>query len=140
MRVGLVAAVSLAGGCRTPHRSVAADVDPSEWHAPTEVVIPNADTATRCDLSLFLRFDERFRDDTLTLRIEVFTPDSLRCEEPFLFCVTHGRRPAALRHEAVADYRKRAVFAHRGDYRFRIGPVRPVTGIEAVGVYVERNE
>lgn len=128
----------LAGSCRTPHRSVATEVDPDAWTQPAEIVVPNADTAARCDLAFYLCYDERFREDTLTLWIEVRTPDSLSYEEPFLFCTAHSRKAAAVRSEAVADYRKRAVFGREGDYRFLVRPVRPVTGVDAVGIYVER--
>jgi len=138
MKTALAAAMLLSAGCRTRHCSVATDVDPTKWAETAEIVIPNADTSTRCDLSLYLRFDRHFRDDTLTLRIEVRTPDSLSFEEPFLFCVPHARRPAAVRSEAAAAYRKRVRFARPGNYRFRITPARPAAGIEAVGLYVQR--
>lgn len=138
LKTGLAAVVLLMTGCRTPHTSVATDVDPTEWADTVEILLPNADTLTRCDLSLYLRFDDRFRDDSLTLRIEVRTPDSLSYEAPFLFCVPHTRKPAAVHSEAVAPYRNRARLAREGDYRFLIAPARPVTGIEAVGVHVKR--
>lgn len=133
----LAALALLPTGCLMSHRSVATDVDPTEWTEAAQIVLPNADTLARCDLSLYLRCDDRFRDDTLTLRIEVLTPDSLRFEEMFLFCAAHPRRPAAVRSEAVAVYRRRATFARSGDYRFLVTPARAVQGVEAVGLYVE---
>ena len=137
IRAAIAAAALLSVACRAFHRSIAVDVDPQAWSAPAEIVLPNADTAALCDLSFFLRFDPRFRDDTLTLRIEVRTPDSLLFAEPFLFCVIRGRQPAAVHSESVAAYRRRVVFRCRGDYRFSVAPVRPVVGVEAVGLYVE---
>lgn len=136
----MTALALLLAGCLTSHRSVATDVDPEEWAAAAEIVIPNADTLAHCDLSFYLRFDERFRDDTLTLRIEVRTPDSLRFDESFLFCAAHPRRPAAVRSEAAAAYRRRATFARSGDYRFLVTPVRPVAGVEAVGLHIAESE
>lgn len=135
----MAAAALSAAACQTPHRSVATDVDPQGWSTAAEIVVPNTDTLARCDLSFFLRSDPRFKDDTLTFRIEVRTPDSLLFDEPFLFCATHVRRPAAVYHESVAAYRKRAVFLRSGDYRFTVVPTREVKGIEAVGLYVETN-
>lgn len=137
IRAALGAAALLSVACRTPHRSVAADVDPLGWSDAAELAVPNADTLARCDLSFFLRFNPRFKDDTLTLRIEVRTPDSLLLDEPFLFCVTHARRPAAIYHESAVAYRRQAVFSRCGDYRFSVTPVRKVVGVEAVGLYVE---
>lgn len=127
----------LLTACRMEHRSVAVDVDPEEWSQPAELVLPNADTLARCDLSLFLRCDPRFREDTLTLRIEVRTPDSLSLTETFLFCASHECTPPAIHGEARVPYRRRAVFGRSGDYRFLIAPVRPTVGVEAVGLYVE---
>lgn len=127
----------LSAACRTPHRSIAVDVDPQEWCGAAEIVLPNADTLALCDLSFFLRFDPRFTEDTLTLHVEVRTPDSLLFDEPFLFCAAHARRPAAVHGEAVAPYRRRTLFRCCGDYRFSVAPVRPVVGVEAVGLYVE---
>ncbi|MDE5708828.1 MAG: hypothetical protein K2I32_05215 [Alistipes sp.] len=133
----MIAAAMLLAACRMEHRSIAADVDPEEWCEPAELVLPNADTLARCDLSLFLRYDPRFREDTLTLRIEVRTPDSLSHTETFLFCAAPERRPPAIHGETAVPYRRRAVFGQRGDYRFLIAPVRPTAGVEAVGLYVE---
>lgn len=130
------AALFLAA-CQTPHRSVAVDVDPLGWSEAAEIVLPNADTLARCDLSFYLRSDPHFKDDTLTLHVEVRTPDSLLFSEPFLFCATHARHPAAVHHESAAAYRKQVVFRHRGDYRFTVRPAREVQGVEAVGLYVE---
>ncbi|MDE7345028.1 MAG: hypothetical protein K2N02_05650, partial [Alistipes sp.] len=130
-------AALLAAACQTPHRSVATDVDPQGWNSAAEIVVPNTDTLAQCDLSFFLRFDPRFKDDTLTLRIEVRTPDSLLFDEPFLFCATHARHPAAIYHESATAYRRRVVLGRSGDYRFRVVPTREVQGIEAVGLYVE---
>ena len=127
----------LLTACRMQHRSVAADVDPEEWVEAAEIVLPNADTLARCDLSLFLRCDPRFREDTLTLRIEVRTPDSLSCTEMFLFCAARDRRPPAIHGETSVPYRRRAVFGRSGDYRFVIAPTRPTRGVEAVGLHVE---
>lgn len=137
IRIALVATVLSLGACRTPHRSAAVDVDLKEWNTDAEVVIGNDDTLSLCDIALFLRYNDHFKDDTLTLRIEVRTPDSLRCAEWLRMAVIRHRKPAALRSQAVAEYRRQAVLPHCGDYRFTIAPVRPVEGVEAVGVYVK---
>ena len=137
IRTALAVVALLSAACRTPHRSVAADVDPLGWSGAAELTVPNSDTLARCDLSFFLRFDPRFKDDTLTLHVEVRTPDSLLFAEPFLFCATHARHPAAVFHESAAVYRRRAVFGRSGDYRFSVTPARRVVGVEAVGLYVE---
>ncbi|MCM1150681.1 MAG: hypothetical protein NC209_00960 [Alistipes sp.] len=133
----IAAAAALLTACRMDHRSVAADVDPEAWSEAAELLLHNDDTLSRCNLSLFLRYDPHFREDTLTFRIEVRTPDSLSHTETFLFCAPHRRLPPAIHGEATLPYRRRAVLARSGGYRFLIAPVRPIAGVEAVGLYVE---
>ncbi len=137
--IALLGAALLLGACRsTPHRAAVVDVDPSEWAGTAEIVVENTDTLSPCDIAVFLRYDEQFADDTLTLRIEVLTPDSLRSREWLRMTMTRPRKPAALRRQAVAEYRKQAILPRSGDYRFVVGPVRPVEGVEAVGVHIKK--
>lgn len=137
IRITLAAAALSLGACRTPHRSAAVDVDLAEWSTGAEIAVENDDTLAQRDIALFLRYNDCFKDDTLTLRIEVRTPDSLRCEEWLQVSMTRPRKPAALRRQAVAEYRRHAVLARSGDYRFTVAPVRPVEGIEAVGIHIK---
>ena len=116
-----IAAVAAAGGCTQPFRSNAADTDPVSWKDPAGIVLANADTTSLRDLTLFLRCNDRFAEDTLTLRIATIAPDSLRFEEPFRLVIP-------------VPYRRHVRFAREGDYRMTIAPTRPVRGIEAVGI------
>ena len=74
----LAASVFTAGGCAQTGRSYAADVDPQGWRTGAVLTLPNEDTLAKYDLELFLRCNDRFAEDTLTLRVETITPDSLR--------------------------------------------------------------
>ena len=69
----LLAAVC-CGSCITPRLSVAADTDPAAWQQAAEVTIANDDTLARRDLDLFLRCNDRFGEDTLTVHITLLTP------------------------------------------------------------------
>ena len=90
-------AALLAGGCVSPHQSAATDVDPFRWELGAEILLPNADTVTLRDAEVFLRCNDRFAEDTLTLRIATVTPDSLRFEEPFRLVIPRGEsRPTPL--------------------------------------------
>lgn len=124
------------GSCVTPRLSVAADTDPAAWHETAEMTLRNDDTLARRNLSLFLRCNDRFEEDTLTVHVAMLTPDSLRFGEPFLLTLRHDRRPASLASEAVIPYRRRVCFDRTGDYRIRITPARPVRGVEAVGIHI----
>lgn len=117
-----------------------ADVDASGWDSPVAIILTNNDTTTLRDMDLFLRYDGRMDEDTLTVRIAVITPDSLRHEEPFRLALPPIHTPAALSREADIPYRRRIRFARTGDYRISITPGRPVKGIEAVGINIVKSE
>ena len=144
MRRGLFAAAAallLSGvaGCASDSWSAAADVNPSEWAAGAGILFPNADSLARYDATLFLRCNDRFAEDTLTVRIATVTPDSLRFGEWFLLVIPHPKGPAALMREAAIPYRRRIRLTQHGDYRCSVTPVRPVRGVEAVGVDLQQS-
>ena len=83
------------------------------------------------------RSNTAFDGDTLTLRIGVLTPDSLRCEESLLLSVPRGGS-AAVARETQTVYRRNVVLADSGRYVFTVVPQRTVRGIEAVGLFPVR--
>ncbi len=93
-----------------------ADVGVRAWHEPAELFIDNADTLAPCDLLLVVRSNTAFDGDTLTLRIGVLTPDSLRCEESLLLSVPRGGS-AAVARETQTVYRRNVVLADSGPLR-----------------------
>ena len=46
------------------------DVDASGWDTPAAIVFTNTDTTTLRDMDLFLRYDDRMDEDTLTEKVE----------------------------------------------------------------------
>lgn len=124
----------------SPHGAIVADVDAASWHAPAVIDLDNTDTTTLRDMDVFLRCNDLFAEDSLTMRIAVLTPDSLRCEEPLVLTVPHAHTPAAIARETVLPYRRRIRFARTGDYRITITPGRPVKGVEAVGINIVKSE
>lgn len=138
IRFSLLGATAIfALGCVSPREGMVTDVNPACWEAPAGIVIPNADTTSLREMALFLRLNDRFTDDTLSLRIEVRTPDSLRCEEWVQFTIPRRQPPAARARIADLPYRSRVRFALRGDYRMTVTPCRPVGGVEAVGIKLQ---
>ena len=129
-----VAAALLAGSCVSPHQSAVTAVNPARWDSRAEIRLPNADTVSLRDAVIFLRCNDRFGEDTLTLRIATTTPDSLRFEEFFRITSPRTNGPAAIAREIAVPYRRRVRFAREGDYRMTIAPTRPVRGIEAVRI------
>ena len=138
-RTALAAAAFLAAGCVSPHGAVATDVNSASWRDSAPVTLANADTTTLRDIALFLRCNDRFAEDTLTVRIATVTPDSLRFGEWFLLVIPHPKGPAALMREAAIPYRRRIRLTQHGDYRCSVTPVRPVRGVEAVGVDLQQS-
>ena len=134
-----MAAALLAGGCVSPHQSAVTDVNPARWDSRAEIRLPNADTVSLRDAVIFLRCNDRFAEDTLTVRIATVTPDSLRFGEWFLLVIPHPKGPAALMREAAIPYRRRIRLTQHGDYRCSVTPVRPVRGVEAVGVDLQQS-
>ena len=125
-----------AAGCIVPEETVATDLPAEGWSSAATLRYTNADTLARRELKLFLRLDEAFREDSLTLRIETFTPDSLRTFEYHRLAV--GGRHTATPLQAVVEvpYRRGVRLRRAGDYYFVLTPVRPVYGAEAVGMRV----
>ena len=132
LRAGLLLALLPAAGCLSPHRSAVADVDPLGWREAAEVRFPNADT-------LVVRYDAAFAGGPVDLEVTTIAPDSLRATEPFTLRLAPSRGPSPLLCDTAVLYRRRAVLRCAGDYRMTIRPCRPVRGIEAVGVTIEKS-
>ena len=135
-----MAAALLAGSCVSPHQSAVTDVTPARWDSRAEIRLPNADTVSLRDAVIFLRCNDRFAEDTLTVRIRVRTPDSLQHEEPFVMVIPPAHTPAAISREADIPYRRRVLFDRTGDYHLTITPCRPVEGVEAVGIHIAKSQ
>ncbi|HIY68814.1 MAG TPA: hypothetical protein H9828_05310 [Candidatus Alistipes intestinigallinarum] len=137
----LLGGVLLAGigGCQSPDQTAATDVNPAGWEQTAEIRMENADTVTLRDAALFVRYDERFAEDTLTVRIAAIAPDSLRFEEAFLLAIPRTKSPAPLTGEALIPYRHRIRLVRAGEYRWCITPVRSVRGVEAVGIRLSKS-
>ncbi len=132
----LIAALCLgvATGCVTPHGSVAEDVDGSTWYRSVELHHANSDTVALRNMSIYLRTNDRFRQDSLTVEVVMHSPDSLRYGEYYTLALPSRQHPASLRREIELPYRHDVRLRCEGDYTITIRPVRPVRGVEAVGI------
>lgn len=120
---------------------MATDVDVKAWSDPASIVQTNTDTTTLRNIDLFLYCNDRFREDSLTVRIAVRTPDSLLFKEAFRITIPRtATTPAALKREIAIPYRRNVSLLHRGNYRITITPERPVQGVEAVGISIVKNK
>lgn len=117
-----------------------ADVNPYGWEESVRVKIENADTMTLRNLSLVIRANKQFREDTLRLEISLQTPDSARFCEELALPIRHRHRPAALRLVDEIPYRRDVVLDRFGTYWFTLRPLHPIRGIEAAGINIVRAE
>lgn len=139
-RTILVAAGALLAGCRPAYRAAATDVGPGTWEETAEVVLRNDDTLSTCGMGLFLRLNDRFEGDTLSLRIRYLSPDSLAYEERIDLALPRPAHPAPLAPVLRIPLRRDVRLLRSGDYRIRLTPSHPVRGVDAVGVDLKPEE
>lgn len=130
----------LLSGCMAPQRAVVTDVIGCEWRDTVRLTVPVDDTLAMYDLSLFLRYNNRFTADTFPVTVVVQSPDSLRAAERVTMFVTRDAGAAALQREAVVPYRRGVRFSRRGGYEFLLVPRTTVEGVEAVGICYTKNK
>ncbi len=123
-------------GCMAPERAVVTDLDPAGWRGVATVDYRNEDTLSMRALRLFLRLEESFREDTLTLRVATQTPDSLVTIEYHRLVVPMHAAPASIQRVVEIPYRRNVQLTRVGRYRFLLTPVRMVQGVEAVGMKI----
>lgn len=129
----------LLGACQASRQIAVVDVDPASWNGPAGLSIENTDTVSLRDIELFVRCNDRFDQDTLTVRITTLSSDTLRCEELLPLYFPHIASAAALAREHIVPYRRRVCFSHVGCYRMTITPTRSVAGVEAVGISIGKS-
>lgn len=121
-------------GCIAPERAVVADVSPTWWQKSAQLSYHHQDTLARLELRLFLRLDDRFKEDTLTLKVITYSPDSLFTREYHRLVIPSRRVATPLQRVVEIPYRRGVQLRKAGDYRFRLMPTRPIEGVEAVGI------
>ena len=132
------ACCTVAGGsCLSPQQVYVADTQARSWWQPTEIVIPNTDTVTPRDFTLIVRSNTSLACDTLTLRVALEAPDSLRYEELLTLRVQAApHQAAAIRTLTEWPYRTQSILRDTGRYRLILTPTHPLQGIEAVGIEI----
>lgn len=139
LRLTTIPVALLAVSCLSPHGAFVTDVDAVAWSEPAEIELTNRDTTSLRDMELFLRCNKNFAEDTLTVRIALLSPDSLRYEEPFRLVIPPLRTPSSLQSEANIPYRHRIQLSRSGTYRLSVTPLREVRGVEAVGINLTKS-
>ncbi len=133
-RVAGVVALCGCVGCLAPERAVVVDVSPAQWNEAVVLRYENLDTCSLRELRLFMRLDDSVLDDSLTLQITTRTPDSLQHSEYHRLVIPRQRVASSLQRVVEIPYRRRVQLHARGEYQFVLTPLRPMQGVEAVGV------
>ena len=136
----IVACAAALCGCATAVDSYVTEIHGGVWSDPVEVILPNRDTLGLYDLRIALRHDGRLVGERVEMTVMTVTPDSLWVEERMTMTLADDGRSRSLQHEASGIYRRNVRFAHEGCYRMIIAPVRPVCGVEAVGVDMSKSD
>lgn len=124
----------LTVACTAPEESYVTDVKHFDPDHTALVKVKNPQGGARGELKIFLRADDRFQEDSLTLKIVTYTPDSLRTEELHRLILPRGKRINALKSVIEIPYRRGVELREQGNYYFALTPTRSVEGIEAVGL------
>ena len=118
----------------TPRTVVMHDNERSEWSEYEDFYYDNADTLTKRDIAIVVRYGKGYVADSVALSILCVSPDSLVSEEPFTIHIPHL---ADMRPEVQTfPYRRNVVLGTKGRYLFRLRPDTTIEGITAVGLAI----
>lgn len=128
--------VAMLASCGGANRSVTMhDTESSVWSEAEEFTYVNSDTLYRRDISITLRYDGGYVQESIPLTVLTISPDSMVLEEEFTL---HVPRLADMRpDEHTFPYRKQALLRRSGEYRFRLTPKEPIEGVLSVGIIVD---
>ncbi len=100
----------------------------------------NSDTVTIRDIEIFARYIPHQIDDSIRIIINTISPDStLYDEEMTIYFDTHtGDRSSSM--IGRYPYRRHCVLRQMGSYKVEITPTDVVSGVEAIGINIERTQ
>ena len=133
--LALVACALVTISCKEQAHSVEMhDIKTDTWSTSEEFAYNNADSLSKRDISIVVRYGNGYIADSVSLRILAISPDSLVVEEPFTLHIPHigDLRP----EEQTFLYRRNVVLSRKGEYLFRLMPDTIVEGISSIGIMV----
>lgn len=135
-----VAVVLLVSGCAKAVDTALCYTNPRGWSEDARIEYNNSDTLSLRDLSFFVRLNTATERCELPVTIRIEAPDSTFATER---CVWHlaterGSSPTATIERI--GYRTECQLTQHGKYRFIVAPDRPVRGVEAVGIIIEKRD
>lgn len=134
----VIALMAVMQSCTAPRTTEMTAVNPHEWSKPCDVLIENEDTLSLNRIGIAVRYNNSFKVDTLTLQVQVSTPDLCSFEETVTLQLERPYTASAVASSEMRPYRKHSLLKQRGFYIFTLTPKYPVQGIEAVGITIEK--
>ncbi|MFI3281087.1 MAG: hypothetical protein R3Y44_03825 [Rikenellaceae bacterium] len=133
-RISPLLAALLAVGCST-HVDLAelTEVDPAGWFSPAEIRFEVADTVSRAQMQLIVRYDNIISADSVELLVSTTTPDGVMWCEPFTVYTPHGDHSILL---IESLYRDKIRWSQMGTYTISLHPQQLYRGVSAVGVNI----
>lgn len=111
-------------------------VDAYNWHKPVSIIYDNSDTVSMRSIAIALRYNESFKSDTLTVKVQTSLPAAFQYSESILLRLRREYKATAMTASECVGYRENCLLSERGCYIFTITPCRNVSGIEAVGIEI----
>lgn len=139
--VASIAVVAMSfTGCMAQVDSTVVSVNPVSWRSadPKRLVFENDDTTSLRSLSVILRHMPDVGPRTVILRITAMAPDSSQCTDRVEITLPATDGKAARPAESVIPYRLHNTLALTGNYIFTVAPSYDISGIEAVGIRISR--
>ncbi len=119
-------------------RSYVVDIDGNRWSDVAIVEIPNEDTLSSRDMTIFVKHQPYEQIDSLGVTIYMVAPDEATYSEHMTLRFEGCRRGlSVVAHLHEVPYRQDVVLRQRGLYKMYIFPSAPLRGIEGVGVILE---
>ncbi|MBR0363443.1 MAG: hypothetical protein IIX38_06575 [Alistipes sp.] len=137
--LALVVCALVTISCKEQAHSVEMhDIKTDTWSTTEEFSYNNADSLSKRDISIVVRYGNGYTADSVSLRILAISPDSLVTAEEFTLRIPRIKevRP----EEQTFLYRKDVVLGRCGEYKFHITPDTLVEGISSVGIVIGEPE
>lgn len=130
----LLCALAFSACALRPNTVVMEDVNVKHWEQTATIVYNNHSTQER-NLSVMLHTTKAFEAEAITLRITMFSPDSLRHSEVVTLPIAPLKsRPSATSTDIEIPYRRGVTLKQEGEYTFQLTPIGSIRGVEAAGI------
>ena len=134
MRLLIAVVALLMVGCSSGGYVDMQPVNPKGWSEPVSIFYENGDMESLRDISVALRYNSSFQDDTLSVVLHTSLPDARQFRERITLQLKREYSSAAVTSSESVPYREDCQLSQSGIYIFTITPSRAVTGVEAVGI------